>query len=175
MTDPYRVELPTYSGPMDLLLYLVRRHEIDLHDIPMAELTQQYLDHLTHIQSIDIDVAGEFLVMAATLIEIKSAVLAPRPKDNSTDPDDPTATPQDPLDPRYELVQQLLAYKRFKDASVILDEARQLWEARFPLRPARRDQVMMAHDAEDDQAQPLELDLEDVNVMDLCEAFARGH
>ena len=74
----YRVELEAYAGPLDLLLFLVKRHEIDLHDIPIAKLTEQYLAYIEQLQQIDINVAGEFLVMAATLLEIKSQLLALR-------------------------------------------------------------------------------------------------
>ena len=79
----YRVELDAYSGPLDLLLYLVRRHEIDLHNIPIARLTQQYIEYLKLIQHIDVELASEFLVMAATLLEIKSAMLLPRPVEDA--------------------------------------------------------------------------------------------
>lgn len=168
----YRVELEAYSGPLDLLLYLVKRHEIDLHDIPIAQLTEQYLQHLRLIQEIapgiDVNLAGEFLVMAATLLEIKSQMIIP-----------PSATPQaegegeqpadesglNALDPRYELVQQLLAYKRFKDAAGVLDDRWDDWHARFAARPKKA--------ADDTAAEEVEIDLEDASVMDLCEAFSR--
>ena len=75
--EDYRVELDAYAGPLDLLLFLVKRHEIDLNDIPVARLTEQYLEHLKLIQQIDVDLAGEFLVMAATLLEVKSQMLVP--------------------------------------------------------------------------------------------------
>lgn len=165
--DHYRVELDAYSGPLDLLLYLVRRHEIDLHDIPIAQLTQQYLEHLELIQKIDVELASEFLVMAATLLEIKSATLLPKP------PADPDAPLQElaQADPRYELVQQLLAYKRFKDASASLERRRQIWEQRYPVHPV---QYSLAHDPAQpgQQAQP-DVDLEDVHVMDLFRAYCR--
>ncbi|MEM8738886.1 MAG: segregation/condensation protein A, partial [Planctomycetota bacterium] len=184
----YRVQLDAYAGPLDLLLYLVKRHEIDLHDIPVARITEQYLHHLRVIESLpgplDVDRAGEFLVMAATLVEIKSAMLMPRleAQDETDNPDAPA--PDESADPRFELVQQLLAYKRFKDASLALDERRREWDDRFPAlaspppAPARPDPA----DADPsqgppdtqapDQARP-DLDLEDVNVLDLCAAFGR--
>ncbi|MEE9212761.1 MAG: segregation/condensation protein A [Phycisphaeraceae bacterium] len=172
MTSPmqdYRVELEAYSGPLDLLLFLVKRHEVDLYDIPIAQLTEQYLDHLKFIQQIDVERAGEFLVMAATLLEIKSRMLLPRAGVEGEGADDAAADVLNETDPRYDLVQQLLAYKRFKDAAMALDERRQDWLARFAYHPAR-------HDAATDDAQtapPIEFDLEDAQVFDLCAAFAR--
>ncbi len=170
-SEAYRVELPSYSGPLDLLLYLVRRDEIDLHDIPMAQLTQQYLHHLSLIQQIDVDLAGEFLLMAATLLEIKSAMLMPPASQTPTDSDETTAQ-ANPLDPRYELVQQLLAYKRFKDAAGELDTRREDWEARFPVQPSKM-QPVSTEDDPDNPSEALEISLEDVSLWDLSEAFAR--
>ncbi|MCE9589835.1 MAG: segregation/condensation protein A [Planctomycetes bacterium] len=170
--EDYRVELDCYSGPLDLLLFLVRRHEIDLNDILVARLTEQYLEHLKLIQQIDFDLAGEFLVMAASLLEVKSAMLVPRPEGEEAALDQPTET--NPLDPRYELVQQLLAYKRFKDAANGLEARRQEWEQRFMRAPAARtDARPVLTGEEEDIARPVEIDLEDVHVLDLCEAFSR--
>ena len=175
----YRVELDTYSGPLDLLLLLVRRHEIDLHDIPIAQLTDQYLRHLDLLKETDVNLAGEFLVMAATLLEIKSAMLLPPAHTE----DDASDAPAEVLDPRHELVQQLLAYKRFKDAAFELDQRRHDWQSRFPRRPAglgsvrgdiRAGEVELAADgAEQASAELIEIDLEDVHVLDLCQAFAQ--
>lgn len=173
----YRVELDAYSGPLDLLLYLVRKNEIDLHNIPIAALTEQYLAYLEKLKEIDLDVAGEFLVMAATLLEIKSRMLVPA--EARTEGDD-VEHPADPtLDPRYELVQQLLAYKRYRDAAGELEDRLADWEQRAAARAA--EPSARRHDAgtqtDDDESQsaaaPLELELEDVSVLDLCEAFAR--
>jgi chromatin segregation and condensation protein Rec8/ScpA/Scc1 (kleisin family) len=111
----YRVELDVYHGPLDLLLYLIKRDEIDINDIPIAPITEQYLAYLQTIKRLDINLAGEFLVMAATLMEIKSAMMMPREAGEEGEETDLTAA-EDPTDPRYELIQQLLAYKRFKDA-----------------------------------------------------------
>ncbi|MEM1108286.1 MAG: segregation/condensation protein A [Planctomycetota bacterium] len=176
-TTDYRVQLDAYAGPLDLLLYLVKRHEIDLQDIPMAELTEQYLDHLKVIQNIpgamDVDRAGEFLVMAATLVEIKSALLMPRVEaESAEDGDDPTEDAT--VDPRFELVQQLLAYKRYKDASMALDERRSEWDVRFPaIAKTPKAPAASPEDDAEDSAKPVDLDLEDVNVLDLCAAFGR--
>jgi len=169
----YRVELDSYSGPLDLLLYLVRRHEIDLHNIPIAKLTEQYIEHLQLIQRIDVDMAGEFLVMAATLLEIKSALLLPRPTEDASG----TEAQANPLDPRHELVQQLLAYKRFKDAAAELTDRRQEWAGRYachPVKPLRIDASQTVDDDGDPNgAQMIQIDLEDANVLDLCQAFVR--
>ena len=168
MEVDYRIELDTYSGPLDLLLLLVKRHEIDLHDIPIARLTDQYLHHLELIKTIDVNLAGEFLVMAATLLEIKSALLIPHQAE-SADGDEAGDMVVGRLDPRYELVQQLLAYKRFKDAAMDLSDRRQAWLARFPHKPGRLD---AAH-GDDGDSELIEIDLEDVHVLDLCQAFGR--
>ena len=164
----YRVELSTYSGPLDLLLFLVRRNEIDLQDIPIAQLTQQYLQHLDLIRQFDPQRVGEFLVMAATLLEIKSAMLAPTAQGS----DEPIADDA-PFDPRHELVTQLLAYKRFKDAAGELEHRRSLWQDRFPRLPAKSPTQTPSHDDSDDSAPPVGVDLDDANVLDLCHAFVR--
>ncbi len=172
-SQDYRVQLDAYAGPLDLLLYLVKRHEIDLHDIPVAALTEQYLHHLKVIQEIDVELAGEFLVMAATLVEIKSQMLVPYVSEENED-GEPTDAIEDPTDPRYELVQQLLAYKRFKDAAIDLEDRQRDWESRFPAHPTSRpkDAKPSAADEPED-AELAEIDLEDANIMDLCEAFGR--
>ena len=165
-SSEYRVLLDGYSGPLDLLLYLVKRHEIDLHDIPIAKLTDQYLAHLELLKAIDFDNVAEFLVMASTLLEIKSATLAAQVaaetgEQVSEDEDDPAAQ----IDPRQELVQQLLEYKRFKDAAIALGEKQEDWRQRFTAHPAKA--------GADAAEPPPELDLEDIDVLDLCEAFTR--
>ena len=166
----YRVRLDAYAGPLDLLLYLVKRHEIDLHDIPVAELTEQYLRHLEVIKSIDVESAGEFLVMAATLVEIKSRMIIPQGQaaDEDGEGTDPTQAIEDQADPRYELVQQLLAYKAFKDAAYALEDRAQEWEHRFPVKVKAGERP-----EEDEKPEEVAIDLEDVNVFDLCEAFSR--
>jgi len=103
----YKVELEEFSGPLDLLLYLIRQEEVDITGIPIARITDQYLAHLEVLQLIDMDLAGEFLLMAATLMEIKSRMLLPKPE----------LEEEDEEDPRADLIRQLLEYKRFKDAA----------------------------------------------------------
>lgn len=178
--EEYRVELDAYNGPLDLLLFLVKRHEIDLHDIPIAKLTDQYLAHLKHIKAIDVDLAGEFLVMSATLLEIKSQMLIPQAEEENAEE---TSAAENPADPRYELVQQLLAYKRYKDAALELDDLRSQWEARVPVHPGRLTGKAMANaksspqseEEWENQPEPetIEVDLEDASINDLCAAFAR--
>jgi segregation and condensation protein A len=101
-------KLPRFEGPLDLLLHLIKRDEIDIHDIPIARITQQYLQYIELMQLLDLDVAGEFLVMAATLMRIKAKMLLPLP--SSTEEEDEG-------DPREELVQRLLEYRLYKEAS----------------------------------------------------------
>ncbi|MEM1097631.1 MAG: segregation/condensation protein A [Planctomycetota bacterium] len=171
----HRVQLDAYAGPLDLLLYLVKRHEIDLHDIPMAELVEQYLAHLRVIETIDVEQAGEFLVMAATLVEIKSRMIMPpslRSDEEDGDAPEGVDTSDAQIDPRFELVQQLLAYKRFKDAANTLEERAESWEARFPASAKAAESVAQP-DPEETEAPPADLDLDDVNVLDLCSAFGR--
>jgi len=172
----YRVELDAYNGPLDLLLFLVRQHEIDLHDIPVAKLTDQYMAYLRAIERIDVELAGEFLVMASTLLEIKSRMLLPLPEAGEGEATDGL----DELDPRYELVQQLLAYKRYKDAALELDERKDQWAQRHPRQPGAIASISQPDAVGDEldpdapqDAEPVEFDLEDANVMDLCEAFVR--
>ena len=104
----YRITLPAFDGPMELLLHLIKEHEVDIYDIPIAVITKEYLSVLELMQSLDLEVAGDFLVMAATLMQIKSRMLLPNP---------PAADGEEPEDPRAELVRRLLEYKQFKDAA----------------------------------------------------------
>ena len=107
----YRIKLQVFEGPLDLLLFLIRKNELDIYDIPIESVTRQYIDALHTMQQLDLEVAGEFFVMAATLMEIKSRMLLPK----GLHAIDPNAT-EDEVDPRWELVHQLLQYKKFKDA-----------------------------------------------------------
>ncbi|MHB9024847.1 MAG: segregation and condensation protein A [Armatimonadota bacterium] len=106
----YPVALPVFEGPLDLLLYLIRRQEIDIYDIPIAAITAQFLDYLTLMESLDIELAADFLVMAATLLEIKSRMLLPRPPLMEVEE-------VEEIDPRAELVRRLLEYQQFKSAA----------------------------------------------------------
>ncbi|HWZ94253.1 MAG TPA: segregation/condensation protein A [Opitutaceae bacterium] len=113
----YRIKLQAFEGPLDLLLFLIRKSELDIYDIPIESVTRQYLDALRSMQELDLDLAGEFFVMAATLMEIKSRLLLPRGQ-AAIDPD----AAEDEMDPRWELVHQLLEYKKFKEAAARLGE-----------------------------------------------------
>ncbi len=113
----YRIKLQAFEGPLDLLLFLIRKNELDIYDIPIESVTRQYLDALRSMQALDLDLAGEFFVMAATLMEIKSRLLLPRGQAAI----DPNAE-EDGMDPRWELVHQLLEYKKFKEAAARLGE-----------------------------------------------------
>ncbi|NCG08271.1 MAG: segregation/condensation protein A, partial [Verrucomicrobia bacterium] len=110
------VRLPAFEGPLDLLLYLIRRNEVDIYDIPIVTVTQQYIDILGSMDELDLEVAGEFFVMAATLMYIKSRLLLPK-KDQGTNED----VEDESIDPRWELVQQLLEYKKFKEAAAEIE------------------------------------------------------
>lgn len=114
----YRIKLPVFEGPLDLLLFLIRKNEIDIYDIPIVVVTQQYIDVLRSMQQLDLEIAGDFFVMAATLMEIKSRMLLPKGQQAV----DPNAEDDDAMDPRWELVHQLLQYKKFKEAAHELDD-----------------------------------------------------
>ncbi|MHB0912329.1 MAG: segregation and condensation protein A [Armatimonadota bacterium] len=109
MTQPdCTIKLPAFEGPLDLLLHLIREHKVDIYDIPIVEVTNQYLGYLALMESLDLNIAGEFFVMAATLLEIKSRLLLPTP---------PSEEQEEGDDPRAELVERLLEYERFKNAA----------------------------------------------------------
>lgn len=152
----YRVNLDIFAGPLDLLLYLVRKEEVDIYDIPLAKITDQYLRYVELLKQFDIDLAGDFLVMAATLMEIKSAMLLP-----TAEPE--AEISEDASDPRSELIRQLLEYKRFKDAANLLDAAAEQQRERFG-RPTN------LIDRLTPDAEP-EVDMDQVSVWDLLEAF----
>lgn len=149
----YLVRTDIYNGPMDLLLYLIRRNEVDLYDIPVAEITRQYVEYVNVLQSIDPNVAGEFLVMAATLLEIKSRMLLPRQVSDADEEEDLS-------DPRLELVRQLLEYKKFKDASFELSAAAEAQAAKWPRVPVKIAPTPAG-----------EVDMDDVQIWDLVAAF----
>jgi segregation and condensation protein A len=117
---PPGVKLDAYEGPLDLLLDLIRKQEINIYDIPIAKITQQYLDYLRLLEELNIDVAGEFILMAATLIHIKSRTLLPP---------DPLATAEELEDPRTELVHRLLEHEQFKNAAAMLQDKRMIEDA----------------------------------------------
>ena len=115
--EQYKVHLESFEGPLDLLLHLIEKNRIDIYDIPIALLTEQYMDYLAKFKEFNIEVASEFLVMAATLLQIKSKILLPNTKVEEVNEDD-----TDEVDPRKELVERLLEYRRYKEVSSILGE-----------------------------------------------------
>ncbi len=151
--EEYRVQLETYSGPMDLLLYLIRREEVDVYDIPISRILEQYIGYVRLMEELDPDGVGDFLVLAATLMEIKSRLLLPTPP--------PEVDDGEMLDPRADLVRQLLAYRTFREAAGALRDRGDLWASRFG-----RSGIEMP-----DGEQEPDVDLEEVQVWDLLTAF----
>ena len=149
----YQIVLPIFEGPLDLLLHLIRDNKLDIYDIPIADVTDQYLTYLAVMESLDLDVAGEFIVMAATLLEIKSKLLLP--------PDPKSEDDEEPIDPRQELVDRLIEYQRYKEAAEMFKD----WES-------ERMKVFSG------AAREIEIDypafvLKDVTPVDLLEALRR--
>lgn len=157
----YRVDLDNYAGPLDLLLYLIRKEEVEIQDIPILRITEQYIAYLNVLTAMDINVAGEFLVMAATLMEIKSRMILPRPEMPAEEGEEPEE------DPRLELVRQLLEYKRFKDAAQDLEALGDEQLRRFS-RPAAEIVI-----GPEEQRYALDEMMKDVQIWDLLSAFAR--
>ncbi|HQL89031.1 MAG TPA: segregation/condensation protein A [Syntrophales bacterium] len=148
----YEVKLDIFEGPLDLLLYLIRKNEIDIYNIPMALITEQYLEHLEMMKALNLDLAGEYLVLAATLIHIKSRMLLPV--------EEGPAGPEEEQDPRAELVRQLLEYQAFKEAALSLDKRRML----------DRDVFKRVVSVDEVPDEPEEAMME-VSLFDLIEAF----
>jgi segregation and condensation protein A len=144
--DAYSVKLDAFEGPMDLLLYLIRKNELNIYDIPIALITEQYLSYIELMQEMNLDVAGEFLVMASTLIHLKSRMLLPRP--------DPTQEDAEEEDPREALVRRLLEHQRYKAAAELLHDRETLRGAQF-MRP----DASVAEAAGDEYEPELEVDL----------------
>lgn len=148
------VSVPAFEGPLDLLLFLIRKNEIDIYDIPIESVTRQYIDMLRQMETQHLELAGEFFVMAATLMAIKSRMLLPKEQQKSSaeDEDEPGH------DPRWELIQQLVEYKRFKEISAKIDHlaetalaniprmggAEAITESERPLRPSDRIEIWNA-------------------------------
>jgi segregation and condensation protein A len=145
--DAYQVKLDAFEGPLDLLLHLIRKNEVNIYDIPIALITEQYLGYIELMQDLNLDVAGEFLVMAATLIHVKSKTLLPRP-----DPEQTDGGPEE--DPREVLVRRLLEHQKYKAAAGLLHDREALRGAQF-MRPDSR----VADIAGEDYEPELEVDL----------------
>lgn len=149
---PYHVRIENFEGPLDLLLHLIKKNEINIYDIPIALIAQQYLEYLSVMKELNLAVAGEFLVMAATLLHIKSRMLLPADETPDEEEDGP--------DPREELVRRLLEYKQFKEAASQLDGRERLWRDMFA-REAGPPIDMQADEAL----------LDDVTLFDLVDAL----
>jgi segregation and condensation protein A len=149
---PYQVRIDNFEGPLDLLLHLIKKSEINIYDIPIAVIAKQYLTYLEAMEDLNLTVAGEFLVMAATLLQIKSKMLLPV--------DETVEDEEDGPDPREELVRRLLEYKKFKDAARQLDNQERMWREHYNR----------------EQSSPVELEsdealLEDMSLFDLVNAL----
>lgn len=149
---PYQVRLENFEGPLDLLLHLIKKSEINIYDIPIALITKQYLEYLSFMKSLNLAVAGEFLVMAATLVQIKSKMLLPVDEQAGDEEEGP--------DPREELVQRLLEYKQFKEAARELDDRERTWREIFAKEPVP---VVVGP--------PKDLALDQVTLFDLVDAL----
>lgn len=164
--NEYRVHLDAFEGPLDLLLHLIRRAEVDVTDIPIASITDQYLSFLSGIERVDLELAGEFLLMAATLMEIKSRMVAPTTEAGESGGE---RSERDEGDPRSDLVRQLLEYKKYRDAADALERKREDWERRFPSSPATYDKEAVGEAIE----RLNDVELEDLELVDLVEAFKK--
>jgi segregation and condensation protein A len=153
----YRVKTEIFEGPFDLLLFLIRKHEIDIYDIPIHDITNQFLEYINLMKILDLEVAGEFIEMVASLMNIKARMLLPKPVFGDED---------DVEDPRTELVQRLLEYKKFKEAasemSEFEDHRRKMFSRKFFLRP------------EDEKPSSTEEYLQNVTLFDLLLAFKKA-
>jgi segregation and condensation protein A len=150
----FRVDLDLFRGPMDLLLYLVRKHEVDVTDIPIAVIADQYLEYLAVIEQLDVNAVGDFLALASTLVEIKSQQVLPHGDEVDDQLDDP----------RQELVERLLEYKKFRDAASMLEEHGRLWQQHYP---------RLADDLPARQRRLDEEPIHEVELWDLVSAFGR--
>lgn len=149
----YSVKTQAFEGPMDLLLHLIKKNEIDIYDIPIADITRQYLEYLEIMKTLNLDVAGEFLVVAATLLHIKSRMLLPVPEEPQ----------QDEEDPRADLVRQLLEYQNIKEAAFSLDKREML----------DRDVFVRKAFPEEFEVEARDVDLEGLTLFGLIEAFKK--
>jgi segregation and condensation protein A len=155
MESDYRVKLEVFEGPLDLLLYLIKKEEVDIYDIPIETITNQYMEYLSLMQLLNLEVAGEFLVMAATLMYIKSRMLLPADQ-QVTDSEEEGGD-----DPRWELIRQLVEYKKFKDAALQLSQ-----------REEEQSNVFARHGDAGIELDASKAPLAEVNIFDLINAFS---
>ena len=154
----YKVKIDAFEGPLDLLLHLIKKLEIDIYDIPVAKITEQYLDFIHHMQVLELDVASEYLVMAATLIEMKSRMLLPKQEPLETD----LEPFEEEEDPREELVRRLLEYRQYKEAAEFLKDREEEQSQVFVKAP---------HDLSSYKKNTKEVRLTNVSVYDMLSAF----
>lgn len=152
----FKIESDFFRGPIDLLLYLVRRHEVEVSEISLADLTSEYMKYLDILKEISIDAVGDFLEMASILVELKARAVLPRNELESAETEE--------TDPRENLVHRLLLFKKFKDASSLLDEKRIGWQSRY---------ARMANDVPTKKVDMGEQPLQEVELWDLVSAFGR--
>lgn len=163
----YTVRLDDFEGPLDLLLHLIRKAELDVTHLSLAKVTDQFLRHLEHVERIDVEAAAEFLLTAATLLEIKSRHLGPPGESGETDDAEPGFTATTIDDPAAELLRQLLAYKTYREAGDTLERQREQWALRYPAGQAGADREALR------EAVPDELDMDELDLFDLVRAFQR--
>jgi segregation and condensation protein A len=153
----YRIKTEIFEGPFDLLLFLIRKHEIDIYDIPIHDITNQFLEYIDMMKILDLEVAGEFIEMVATLMNIKARMLLPKPVFGGE---------EDAEDPRTELVQRLLEYKKFKEAALEMsdfeDFRRRMYSRKYFMKP------------DDDSPVSSEEYLNNVTLFDLLLAFKKA-
>lgn len=170
VASEYTVRLEAFEGPLDLLLYLIRRAEVDISAISLAALTDQYLSHLGDLERVDVDRAGEFLLMAATLVELKSRMLGSASQSGEDPEEGNSRLSAEPStrDLASDLIRQLLEYKAYRDAADELEARREAWLKRYPTVRAASDRQALL-----DAVRSEEIDLDDVTVSDLVSAFQR--
>jgi segregation and condensation protein A len=154
--DQYSIKLPLFEGPLDLLLHLIKKNEVDLYDIPVALIADQYLAYIELMKELNLELAGEFLVMAATLAQIKSRMLLP--------PAEGEGDEEGGVDPRAQLIERLLEYKKFKEAAATLGERESLWREVF---------VRQGKGAWEDSEEHQDETLFNFGLLDLLDAFKR--
>lgn len=152
----FRIDLPAYRGPLDLLLYLVRRHEVELTEMPLSKIVDQYLAYIEILKELDLGDVGDFISLASTLVEMKSQAVLPK----AVEEEDEEAIE----DPQSELVERLLQYKEIRDAASILDEMGSRWQQRYQ---------RMSDDLPTRRVDPGDQPIVDLEIWDLVSAFGR--
>ncbi|MBM3999385.1 MAG: chromosome segregation protein ScpA [Planctomycetes bacterium] len=150
----FQVEIDFFRGPLDLLLHLVRKHEVEITEVPLATIVDQYLEHLEVLRAIEIDTVGDFVELAATLVEMKSRLVLPHGE----------GLPDGHVEPQEEIVRRLLEYKRYRDAASMLDERGREWQLRY---------ARCADDSPARRPDPAFQPIQEVELWDLVSAFGR--